>query len=66
VGDGFFDPVNYIVPDLKYNTAVKAYKTINKASLTIGDYEDLKEAALDPYVAIKDAYYQHRQTKIKE
>ncbi len=65
-GDGFLDPVNYIVPEIKYNVAVKAYKTVNNTSLTIGDYEDLKDAALDPYVAIKDAYYQHRQSKIKE
>jgi ABC-type transporter lipoprotein component MlaA len=32
----------------------------------LGDYESLKEAALDPYVSLKDAYFQNRKAKIKE
>jgi phospholipid-binding lipoprotein MlaA len=39
---------------------------INEASLTLGEYEDLKKAALDPYIALRDAYYQYRQNKIKK
>jgi len=35
-------------------------------SLALGEYEDLKEAALDPYIALKDAFHQYRQNKIKE
>jgi phospholipid-binding lipoprotein MlaA len=33
--------------------------------LRIGDYESLKEAAIDPYVAMRDAYVQYRLKKIK-
>jgi len=66
VGDAFLDPLNYIVPRTKYRMSVNTYEGINKTSLTIGDYEDLKRAALDPYVATRDAYFQYRQSRIKE
>ena len=66
VGDAFLDPLNYIVPRTKYRMSVKTYNGINKTSLTIGDYEDLKRAALDPYVATRNAYFQYRQSRIKE
>ncbi|MFH1351214.1 MAG: VacJ family lipoprotein [Pseudomonadota bacterium] len=66
VGDGFLDPTNYAVPRTKYNVSVKSYNGVNKTSLTIGDYEDLKKAALDPYVSLRDAYYQYRKKKVKE
>ena len=66
VGDGFLNPLNYIVDPTKYNMAIKGYEQVNKTSLTIGDYEYLKKAALDPYVSVRDAYHQYRQNKIKE
>ena len=66
IGDAFLDPVNYVVPRTKYNVSIKSYNSINKTSLTIGDYEDLKRSALDPYIAVRDAYYQYRNNKIKE
>lgn len=65
VGDGFLDPVYYLTP--WYNSmGTAAYDKVNDTSLHIGDYEDLKESAIDPYVAIRNAYVQHRQSKIKE
>ena len=60
VGDLFLDPVNYVVPKFEYNAGVKAYDTVNGTSLRVGDYEDFKKAAIDPYVALRDAYYQYR------
>ncbi len=39
---------------------------MNDTSLSIGDYESLKEAAIDPYVAIRDAYVQYRHKKVKD
>jgi len=64
-GDGYLDPVNHLTP--WYNSfAPAAYDKVNETSLHIGDYEDLKESAIDPYVAIRNAYVQHRQSKIKE
>lgn len=66
VADGFLDPWNHLVTSVPANLAVKSYDQVNKTSLTIGEYEDLKKAALDPYIAMRDAYYQYRQKKIKE
>jgi len=39
---------------------------INRTSLRIGEYEEFKRAALDPYVAIRDAYNQHREDLIRK
>jgi phospholipid-binding lipoprotein MlaA len=64
--DGFLDPWNYLVTSIPVNLGIKAYDRVNGTSLTIGEYEDLKEAALDPYIALRDAYHQFRQEKIKE
>lgn len=64
-GDAFLDPLNTI-DRTKYRALGQAYKTVNETSLSIGMYEDLKKAAIDPYVALRDAYSQHRQSMIKE
>lgn len=66
VGDSFLNPVNYLVPQTKYNLAVKGGDRINETSLSIGDYEDLKRSALDPYVSMRDAYYQYRKKEISK
>jgi phospholipid-binding lipoprotein MlaA len=66
VGDGFLDPLNYLIPHTKYNVPTKVFDRVNDTSLRIGDYESLKDAALDPYVALRDAYFQHRRSKIAE
>ena len=64
VGDSFLNPVNYLVPQTKYKVAVKGGERINETSLTLGEYEDLKRSALDPYVSMRDAYYQYREKEI--
>jgi phospholipid-binding lipoprotein MlaA len=66
LGDLFLDPRNYLITSIPINLAVKSYDQVNENSLTIGDYDDLIKGALDPYVALKDAYHQYRQNKIKE
>ena len=60
VGDGFLSPVNYISP-AEDAFAVNSYEYFNGTSLHIGEYEDLKESAIDPYTAVKDAYIQQRR-----
>jgi len=65
--DSFLDPLNYVITKPKYSAAIKGYeKGINRTSLSIGEYEDLKKASLDPYVSMRDAYYQYRKNKIKK
>jgi phospholipid-binding lipoprotein MlaA len=66
VGDLFLDPENYLITSIPINLAVKSYDQVNETSLVLGEYEDFKRAALDPYIALKDAYYQYRQSKIRE
>lgn len=64
-GDGFLDPVSYL-PLWEEVIAVDVYKEINDTSLRLGEYEDFKESAIDPYVAMRNAYYQNRKSKLEE
>ena len=65
VGDAFLNPINYVDP-VEASYAITGYRTINNLSFRIGDYESLKKAALDPYEAMRNAYFQLRQSKIKK
>jgi len=65
IGDLFLDPRTYLLNDPIFYV-VRPYELVNDTSLRTGEYEDFKEAALDPYIALKDAYTQYRQNKIRE
>jgi phospholipid-binding lipoprotein MlaA len=65
VGDHFLHPVSYVTPQTA-SMGIKAYDVVNKTSFRIGDYESLKEGAIDPYLAIRDAYIQYRKKKVDE
>ncbi|MDI9570488.1 MAG: VacJ family lipoprotein [Pseudomonadota bacterium] len=65
MGDILMDPLAW-VPPWYAATGIAAGYRLNETSLNIGDYEALKEAAIDPYVAIRDAYVQHRYHRIKQ
>ena len=65
-GDAFLDPIYYADLKTKYELAIKAYEKVNDVSLVLGEYEDLKKAAFDPYIAFRDVYFQYRNTKTKE
>ena len=64
-GGLFINPLNYVV-DFWPNVGIRTYDIVNNTSLRIGDYEAMKEAALDPYVAMRDAYYQYRLNLIEK
>jgi phospholipid-binding lipoprotein MlaA len=65
LGNWAVDPLSYLQPwELSYG--VWAYKTVNAVSFRIGDYEAIKNAAIDPYAAFKDGYIQYRQTKVDQ
>jgi phospholipid-binding lipoprotein MlaA len=67
VGDSFLDPITwYVHPLIWRRLAVTSYRKFNNVSLTLGDYEALKEAAIDPYVAIRNAYIQYRNALVKK
>jgi phospholipid-binding lipoprotein MlaA len=63
-GDYFLYPCSYIYPWYA-GLGIRGFKDINATSLRIGDYESLKGAAIDPYVAFRDAYIQYRLKKVK-
>ncbi len=65
VGDYFLKPVTYVEP-WELSFGINSYETINSLSFHLGDYEALKAAAVDPYTAIRNAYIQNREKKIKE
>ena len=65
VGDLGLDPRTYLFKEAVF-ILLKPAELVSDASFRIGDYEDLKEAALDPYVALKDAYLQYRENKVKQ
>ena len=57
--DGMLSPWNYI-DGLAVSLGVPAYRELNNASLHLGEYESFKKATLDPYVAMRSAYYESR------
>jgi len=65
VGDRFLTPINYINPT-ETAVGITVYDRVNETSFRIGDYEDLKKSAIDPYVSIRDAYVQHRKKKVED
>ncbi|MBW2592909.1 MAG: VacJ family lipoprotein [Deltaproteobacteria bacterium] len=65
IGDGFLNPVTYVEPATA-SLGITAYDRVNGLSFRIGDYEALKDAALDPYEAFRDAYIQYRYKKVAE
>jgi len=65
VGDLFLNPVAYVEP-WEASVAITGGKVTNENSFRIGDYEDFKAAAPEPYVAMREIYIQHRNKQIKE
>ncbi|WP_031481372.1 MlaA family lipoprotein [Maridesulfovibrio frigidus] len=49
-----------------YSVAAGAYNQINKLSFHLGEYESLKEGAIDPYLALRDAYLSYRAKQIND
>jgi len=64
-GDFFLNPLSYVEP-LEAELAIKGFEIVNRTSFHIGEYEALKESAIDPYVAFRNSYLQYREKKIKE
>ncbi|MCK5436374.1 MAG: VacJ family lipoprotein [Desulfobulbaceae bacterium] len=65
IGDSMLNPLTYLLA-ADTSAAAGAYfgNTVNNTSLALGDYELFKEESFDHYVAIRDAYRQHRHNQI--
>ena len=47
-------------------TEIAAHEKVNDTSFRIGDYESFKASAINPYIAMRDAFVQHRKKKVDE
>ena len=65
VGDYFVTPATYIDP-AALAWSLKAEESVNDLSFRIGQYEELKDAAIEPYESFKDGYLQYRNKKINQ
>ncbi len=62
--DSAMDPIYWIPAAIWVPAAVMTGKVTNNTSLRIGEYEDFKKAALDPYISMRSAYSQYRVRQI--
>lgn len=64
-GDYFLNPLGYILAgEPRTSAGLTALKIENAASLHGKEYEALVGDAFDPYISIRDIYYQHRQSLV--
>jgi len=59
--DSVMDPLFWVPVQWWVSFTVQSEKFINRTSLAIGQYEEVKKASVDPYVAIRDGYIQYRE-----
>ncbi len=65
LGDSYLYPLNYYIGEFWQGAAIRVGKEINLRSLQLGEYENFKASALDPYVAVRSAYYQYRKSSVE-
>ena len=69
VGDTVLDPIwwfFWFYEEFWLSAGTRGGEGVNDVSLRIGEYEALKQAALDPYIAIRNAWVQNRTKLIEE
>ena len=66
VPDVVLDPLFWLIPGIPESVAERVGEAVNDTTFRIGDYEAIKKASLDPYVAIRNGYIQNRQKLIGE
>jgi phospholipid-binding lipoprotein MlaA len=66
LADRALTPTTYFSQSMNpESTGSSIHEKINYTSFHIGDYEALKEAAIDPYIAMRDAYVQFRKKALE-
>lgn len=64
-GDQFLNPLRYVDPR-EVSIGISIVKGVNAGSFQIGTYEEFKEAAFEPYIAMREFYIQYRRKQIQE
>ena len=65
VGDQFLNPTRYVDPR-EVSIGISIVKGVNAGSFQIGTYEEFKEEAFEPYIAMREFYIQYRRKQIQE
>jgi phospholipid-binding lipoprotein MlaA len=66
VPDLVLDPLFWLIEGIPLSLGVRAGEVVNATTFRIGDYEAIKKASIDPYVAIRNGYVQNRKKLIGE
>lgn len=67
VGDAFSHPVQYVSPGVVESGLYRLGTKVNQMSLQKKDvYEEIKEMSFDPYIAVRQAYYDYRRGLIEK
>ncbi len=65
IGDSFLDPIFYMVTTWTY-IAIEAVYEFNKFSLNPDQYDEIKQEAFDPYISLRNIYFQYREEQVRE
>jgi len=57
-GDEALNPFWYVNVPLAVTVGAGGVKSVNRTSLHIDEYDDLMSATLDPYAAVRSAYFE--------
>jgi phospholipid-binding lipoprotein MlaA len=63
--DAVIDPL-FWYSNLTLSLSLRGGEAVNDTSFRIGDYEAIKKASLDPYIAIRNGFIQNRNKLISE
>lgn len=63
-GDAALNPIFWIPSEVWIGIPIRGGQVVNNTSLAIGEYEDWKKAAIDPYASMRQGYLQYRENKI--
>ena len=64
--DLLLDPLFWLIEGIQVSVGMRAGETVNATSFRIGDYEAIKKASIDPYIAIRNGFVQNRNKLIGE
>lgn len=65
-GDAALNPAWYLDVPVAVTVGATGLKTVNNTSLHIEEYDDVMSATLDPYVAVRSAYFERHASPTKK
>jgi len=66
-GDYLFNPAFYVtVGNFAAGSGYYLFDRVNRTSLMLGEYEKFTAESFDPYIAMRNAYFQNRLSKLRD